>query len=103
MEGETSSSMIPVSQQMFNVRHMIGRIVSYIIEGVAVGLAMYVISMKNASIKVSEIITIGLIAAAVFAILDLFSPATGQYARAGAGFGMGFNMVGFNPAMQPVA
>ena len=33
--------------------------------------------------------------AAVFAVLDIFSPSIGVTARQGAGFGIGANLVGF--------
>ena len=36
-----------------------------------------------------------IVAAAVFAILDVVSPSIGSSARQGAGFGLGANLVGF--------
>jgi hypothetical protein len=40
---------------------------------------------------------IGLTAAATFAILDLFSPSTGNSVRSGAGFTLGSSLVGGLP------
>jgi hypothetical protein len=42
-----------------------------------------------------EVIAIAIVAAAVFAVLDLVSPSIGVTARQGAGFGIGANLVGF--------
>jgi hypothetical protein len=44
---------------------------------------------------VEEILTLAVVAAAVFAILDVVSPSIGVTARQGAGFGIGANLVGF--------
>ena len=43
-----------------------------------------------------EILIIALVAAATFAVLDLFAPAIGASVRTGAGFGIGANLVGTN-------
>ena len=44
------------------------------------------------------VLVIALCAAAVFAILDLYSPSIGVAVRNGAGLGLGFNLVGFPAA-----
>ena len=38
---------------------------------------------------------IAVTAAATFALLDLYAPSVSAYARQGAGFGVGANLVGF--------
>ena len=84
----------------FDVKEILVRLFKYIFEGLVVALAAYLIPGKD--LNVFEIITIGLIAAATFSILDLFAPAFAGGARSGAAFGIGANLVGFpgnNPAL----
>lgn len=81
----------------FDIREFIMRVMKYIAEGLIVAVAAFVIPGKKLSIE--EVITIGVIAAATFSVLDLFSPSIGSTARAGAGLGIGVNLVGgLNPA-----
>ncbi len=81
----------------FDLNEIITRIVKYLVEGLAVGLAATFVAKKG-KLSMEEVVIIGLVAAAVFAILDLFAPSVGYTARQGAGFGMGARLVGF-PAM----
>lgn len=69
------------------------RFFKYILEGFIVCIAAYFIPGHKLSIQ--EIIILGLVAAATFAVLDLFAPAIGSSVRTGAGMGIGFNLVGF--------
>lgn len=69
------------------------RVVKYLIEGLAVAVAAYYIPKRN--MDVQEVAMIGLTAAAVFALLDLFAPSVADAARQGAGFGIGAVQVGF--------
>jgi ABC-type Co2+ transport system permease subunit len=78
----------------FDINEIITRLVKYVVEGLAVGLAAQLIARKG-SLKVEEVVLLGLVAAAVFAILDLFAPSVGYTARQGAGFGVGARLVGF--------
>jgi len=64
-----------------------------VVEGVAVALALVFIPRKP--LPLDEILTVTIAAAAVFAVLDIFSPSIGVTARQGAGFGIGANLVGF--------
>ena len=64
----------------------------YLIEGLALAVAAYVIPQRK--LDPTEIILIALTAAATFAVLDMFSPLVSVGARQGAGFGMGYRMVG---------
>lgn len=68
-------------------------ILKYVLEGLAVALAAFFIPQRKVDVK--EIVLIALTAAAVFSILDQFSPLTGSSARQGAGFGIGLNQVGW--------
>jgi len=82
----------PVRSLGINFQEIIARVIKYIVEGGAVAVAAYLIPRKK--IALQEVIMIALTAAAVFAILDLYAPAVGVATRQGAGFGMGFGLVG---------
>lgn len=69
------------------------RIFKYFLEGLVVAIAAFY--MPGRKPNADEVIIIGLIAAATFAVLDLFAPSIGQSVRQGAGFGVGANLVGF--------
>jgi hypothetical protein len=72
---------------------IVNRVIKYLIEGLFVALAAVFIPKKT--LPWEEIVTLGVVAAAVFAILDVVSPSIGYSARQGAGFGIGANLVGF--------
>jgi hypothetical protein len=69
------------------------RLVKYLLEGLAVAIAAFVLPGKT--LKVAEVGMIALVATATFAILDIYAPSVGASARTGAGFGIGANLVGF--------
>ena len=79
--------------QSFDLGELIKRAVKYVIEGIMVAIAAYVIPKK--SLNVDEIVLIALSAAAIFSILDTYIPSMGVTARSGAGFGIGANLVRF--------
>ena len=79
------------------------RVVKYSLEGLMVAFAALVIPQKN-SLKPEDVLSLALVAAATFAVLDLLAPtnANGEEdsriadaARFGAGAGIGANLVGF--------
>jgi hypothetical protein len=72
---------------------LLTRIVKYLIEGVAVALACALIPKKP--LPMSEIMTVAVLAAAVFAVLDVFAPSMSASARSGTGMGIGFRLAGF--------
>lgn len=78
---------------MSDFGELIKRALKYLVEGILVAICAYTIPKK--SINLEEVALIGLWAAAVFCILDTFSPMIGSSARNGAGMGIGFNLVGF--------
>lgn len=82
-------------QYSFSVQNLVVKVIKYIIEGLAVAVAAYYIPKNR--LNVEDIAIIGLTAAAIFAILDIYSPSTGEAVRLGAGFGIGANQVGFRP------
>jgi ABC-type Co2+ transport system permease subunit len=69
------------------------RVVKYLLEGLAVAVAMVVIPRRVPTLE--EIVSVSVVAALVFAILDLLAPSVGLTARQGAGFGLGAKLVGF--------
>ena len=73
---------------MDKARSVAMRALKYIIEGMAVALAAYYIPKRK--MQIEEIITIGISAAAVFAVLDVLAPAIGDSVRTGMGLGIGF-------------
>jgi ABC-type Co2+ transport system permease subunit len=77
-----------------NNSELIKRAIKYIIEGIMVAIAAYAIP-KGKGLKMNEIALIALAAAATFSILDTYIPSIGVTARAGAGLGIGANLVGF--------
>jgi len=74
-------------------------LVRYIVEGVAVAIAAYVI--PNRRTKFNEVAAISLVAALSLFILDVFSGMVGQGTRLGAGFGIGMNLVNSAPVVLP--
>jgi|UniRef100_A0A6C0DRT9 hypothetical protein len=76
-----------------SVTELVTRVIKYLLEGLAVAVAMVIIPRRVPSLE--EIISISVVAALVFAILDLLSPSVGLTARQGAGFGLGANLVKF--------
>jgi len=78
---------------VFDFGELVKRAIKYIIEGLMVAIAAYAIPKH--SLKVEEIVIIGLTAAATFSVLDVFVPAMGVSAKNAAGMGIGFNLVGF--------
>ena len=66
-------------------------VVKYIVEGLTVALASHLVSGGRLDIK--ELTILGITAAAVFLVLEMFSPSVANGARQGAGFGIGYGLV----------
>ena len=79
----------------FDFSELIKRAIKYIIEGIIVALAAYVIPKK--SLNVEEVVVIALTASSCFAVLDVFIPSMGVTARTSAGAGIGLSLVGGLP------
>ena len=77
----------------FDFSELIKRAIKYIIEGIMVAIAAYVIPKKQ--LNVEEVVIIALMSAATFSVLDVFIPSMAGAARNGAGMGVGMNLVGF--------
>jgi ABC-type Co2+ transport system permease subunit len=78
--------------EMFNTNELIKRVIKYIVEGLMVSVAAYVIPKR--SMNLEEIACLALTAAATFAILDTYIPSMGVSARQGTGLGIGLNLSG---------
>ena len=78
-----------------NFGELFKRAIKYIVEGIVVALAAYVIPKQ--SLKVEEVVVIALTAAATFSVLDVFIPSMGATARQGAGAGIGLGVIGGLP------
>ena len=68
-----------------------GRILKYLVEGIAVGLVCYFVAQLNTD----QIIIIAVSAAAIFAILDMYSPVISNGVRIGAGVSVASHFIGF--------
>ncbi len=79
--------------QGFSATELLTRAIKYLLEGLAVAVAMVIIPRKMPNYE--EIFVVSVVAASVFAVLDILSPSVGLTARQGAGFGLGANLVGF--------
>lgn len=71
----------------------LNRVIKYLIEGLAIAIAAVFIPRK--ALPMDEVVTLAVVAAAVFALLDALAPTTAVSARQGAGLGLGFNLVKF--------
>lgn len=80
----------------FDAQEILVRLFKYLVEGLVVSVAAFLIP-GNHKLSVQDIILLGLIAAATFAILDLFAPSIGASVRQGAGFSLGAGVVGGLP------
>ena len=81
----------------FDFSEVAQRVVKYIVEGVLVAIAAFLIPQGKTP-KMEEVVMLGLTAAAVFAVLDMVAPSSPMLSssvRQGAGFGLGANLVGF--------
>lgn len=72
-------------------KELLLRIFKYVFEGLIVAIAAFLIPGKTLNIQ--TVVTIGVIAAATFSVLDLFAPSVGSSVRSGAGLGIGLNLV----------
>lgn len=75
-----------------DVNEVMRRAIKYLVEGLAVAIAGFYIPSKKMNLR--EIAMIAVTAAATLAVLDLFAPSVGEYARHGVGFGIGTKLVG---------
>jgi ABC-type Co2+ transport system permease subunit len=79
----------------FDFSELIKRAIKYIVEGIIVALAAYVIPKK--SLNVEEVVIIALSASATFSILDVFIPSMGVSVRNGSALAIGAGISGGIP------
>jgi hypothetical protein len=80
----------------FDLGEIIKRAIKYLVEGLMVALAAYVIPQKK--MDAGEILVIAFTAATTFALLDTFSPSImANSVRQGAGLSIGAGLVGGIP------
>jgi hypothetical protein len=84
---------LSIEEMQGSVGDFVNRALKYLLEGLAVAVAAIYIPKR--SLPLDEIAALALVAAAVFALLDVLAPSVGATARQGAGFGLGANLVGF--------
>lgn len=76
--------------------YMLVQFLKYVLEGLAVAIAAYLISgTRKSGMKGEEILGLGITAAATFAVLDVFAPSVAVSARQGSGFALGAQQVGW--------
>lgn len=75
-----------------DLKELLVRIIKYIFEGIIVAVAAFLIPGRKMEAK--EILTIGVIAAATFSLLDLYAPSIGSSVRSGTGFAIGSTLGG---------
>jgi len=78
---------------------IVKKIVKYTIEGFVVAIVAFYIPKKVMTVK--EVSIIGITAATVLAILDMFAPTIGLFTRQGIGFGIGAAQVGYAGKLVP--
>lgn len=74
-------------QDLRKIKNVFHRTLKYLIEGLAVAMAAHYIPKRK--LKMSEIVSIAVTAAAIFAVLDVFAPSIGESVRTGMGLGIG--------------
>ena len=80
---------------MVNSRELCKRLIKYLLLGLVLAFAQLVIPKR--SVNIEEVVTMAVIAAATFAVIDLFSgeESMGKDARTGAALIMGARIAGF--------
>jgi ABC-type Co2+ transport system permease subunit len=73
-----------------DIKELTVRILKYILEGVVVAFAAWLIPSKKPNVE--EVLSLALVAAATFSILDLFLPSVSASARMGVGLGIGASL-----------
>jgi hypothetical protein len=76
----------------------IGSLVKYLLEGLAVGIASFLIPAKK--MVLTDIILVAVTAAAVFAVLDIFTPLVAAGSRQGTGFALGYQQLGLGKELE---
>lgn len=86
----------------YDFKMVVRKILSYAIEGLALSFAAYgipkILGVQRSQAKGwKDVIVLGLVAAAVFALLDMYAPKIGGASRIGAGLAIGAYQIGGIP------
>lgn len=89
-----------MTEVVVDAKELCRKAVTYIVEGLVVAIAAFALPKKKLDLE--EVIMIACVAASTFALIDLFGRRNNQgvnlmadWARSGAGLGIGAKMVGF--------
>lgn len=88
---EVVKNEINVMSQSLREKLTIKNFIIYLVEGLAVAIAAYIIPHKKSNMN--EIIVVAIVASLGFFILDAFSESVATGTRFGAGIGIGYNLV----------
>ena len=76
----------------FDTKEFLTRILKYLIMGLTIGLVA--VLLPSRSMTFQEVVLLALIAASIFALLDLTLPAVASSAQFGVGAGAGLALMG---------
>tara|TARA_E500000331_G_scaffold358560_1_gene426636 strand:- start:384 stop:629 length:246 start_codon:yes stop_codon:yes gene_type:complete len=77
----------------FDTEEFFTRLAKYLVEGIVLAMVAYLLGMvSNKKLNQIEILTLALVSATIFALLDTFLPAYGSGARGGAALGAGLRL-----------
>jgi hypothetical protein len=77
----------------FDSRELCRKVVKYLTLGFVIAICALILPKQK--IDFESVISLGLVAGATFAIIDVFMPNMSYPVQLGAGFGIGANLVGF--------
>lgn len=78
----------------FDTQEFFTRLTKYLVEGIVLAMVAYLLGMvSNKKLNQMEILTLALVSATMFALLDTFLPAYGAGARNGAALGAGLRLL----------
>ena len=80
-------------QCSIDVRMLCNKVVRYLILGFVISIASLLVTRQKMGLE--EVIILGLVGSATFAIIDTFAPTLTYPVQLGAGFGVGASLVGF--------
>lgn len=84
---------MPAMSMSLDTRTLCKMVVKYITLGLVIAIVCLILPKQKLDLE--AVIALALVAAATFAILDLFAPTLSGAAQLGAGIGIGANLVGF--------
>ena len=86
-----------IPEIFFDPKAFITSLCKYIVQGLV--LAFCLLYIPKRSLQIKEIITLALVSASTFMLLDLFSPKVSEGVKFGIGFFTGGKMIGQQPSI----